>query len=36
VVASGCHLTLLLLELERLRGGLVLRSLFPPSDAEAA
>ena len=36
VVASGCHMTLLLLELERLRGGLVLRSLFPPSDTEVA
>jgi len=36
VVASGCHLTLLLLDVERLRGGLVLRTLFYPSSAEAA
>ncbi len=35
-VASGCHLALLLLDVERLRGGLVVRSLFYPSSAEAA
>jgi hypothetical protein len=33
VTASGCHLALVLLDTERLRGGLVLRSLF---HAEAA
>jgi hypothetical protein len=36
VVASGCHLTLTLIDLERLRGGLVLRSLFDSSAAEVA
>ena len=35
-VASGCHLALLSLDLERLRGGLVVRSLFPLTQAEAA
>jgi hypothetical protein len=36
VVASACHLTLLLIDVERLRGGLVIRSLFYRSSAEAA
>ena len=35
-IASGCHLALALLDLERLRGGLVVRSVFPPASAEAA
>jgi len=35
-VASGCHLALLRLDMERLRGGLVFRSLFYPSITEAA
>lgn len=36
VIASGCHLALLLLDIERLRGGLVFRGLFYPSITEAA
>lgn len=35
-IASGCHLTLLSLDLERLRGSLVVRSLFSAPRAEAA
>lgn len=36
-VASGCHLALLLsLDVERLRGGLIVRSLFRAAGAEAA
>jgi hypothetical protein len=35
-VASGCHLALLALDFERLRGGLVVRSLFRAPRAEAA
>ena len=35
-IATGCHLALALLDLERLRGGLVVRCLFPPASAEAA
>jgi hypothetical protein len=35
-VASGCHLALLSFDLERLRGGLVVRSLFRTAGAEAA
>jgi len=35
-VASGCHLALLLIDFERLRGGLVHRSLFSSSAAEVA
>ena len=35
-IASGCHLALLLLDFERLRGGLVVRSLFSAPRAEAA
>jgi len=35
-IASGCHLALLSLDLERLRGGLVMRSLFGAPRAEAA
>jgi len=35
-VASGCHLALLSLDFERLRGGLVVRSLFGAARAEAA
>lgn len=35
-VASGCHLALLWLDFERLRGGLVVRSLFGAARAEAA
>jgi hypothetical protein len=35
-VASGCYLALLLFDIERLRGGLVYRSLFYPSVTEAA
>jgi len=34
-VASGCHLALLSLDFERLRGGLVVRSLFGAARAEA-
>ena len=35
-VASGCHLALLSLDLERLRGGLIVRSVFRAASAEAA
>ena len=35
-IASGCHLALLSLELERLRGGLVVRRLFEAASSEAA
>jgi hypothetical protein len=35
-VASGCHLALLSLDLERLRGGLIVRSLFRHAGAQAA
>jgi len=35
-VASGCHLALLALDVERLRGGLVVRCLFPPAHVGAA
>ncbi len=35
-IASGCHLALLLLDLERLRGGLVIRCLFRAPLGEAA
>ena len=35
-IASGCHLALLSLDFERLRGGLVVRSLFSAARAEAA
>lgn len=35
-IASGCHLALLSLDLERLRGGLAVRRLFPALPAEAA
>ena len=35
-VASGCHLALLSLDFERLRGGLVVRSLLGAARAEAA